>query len=121
MALTQKQMGRVTLDEFEAMAKRFSAALTVLRDAQAIMGPVLSQAQQDHLESRQAFLSAVQAAPPGPIQVVTRAEAMNSEVWRDGLNEEQQTYLESQRRGSGREKLLAAIRGEPKPETQEDA
>lgn len=103
MPLTAKQMSAITLGEFEEMAKRFGAALTVLRDAQALMGAQVSTAPQN---------AAPAPLKPSPIQVVTRAQAeADDTTWRQGLDDEQQAFLESQRRGSERSKLVEAMRG----------
>lgn len=106
-----RDMSAITLGEFEEMAKRFGAALTVLRDAQALMG-AQSPAAAPNVTPTPA------QARPTPIQVVTRAQAeADDTTWRQGLDDEQQAFLESQRRGSERSKLVEAMRGP----TQESA
>lgn len=108
MPLSPKQLAGVTLGEFEEMARRFGAALSVLKDAQGMLGGA-AQAAPVRVASPLA-----QAAPVA-IQQMSRADAEaaapDPDGWRAGLNSEQQAFLEEKRMTGERAKLLETMRG----------
>lgn len=73
--MTSVEMGQVTLSEFESMAERFSAALRVLKEAQALMGgmPTARPTPGAHPQLR----------PQPPVQALAPEAQKELDDWRN--------------------------------------
>ncbi len=98
--MTSVEMGQVTLSEFESMAARFSAALKVLHEAQALIG---GAPQVVHTAPYIQHLT--------PVETIARpANAPAAQPMR--ISPEAQAELDNWRNSAARAKLLEQFKPE---------
>lgn len=107
--MTSVEMGQVTLSEFESMAARFSAALKVLHEAQALIG---GPPQVVHT------VPYIQTSAVG--QMIETRPANAPAVQPTRISAEAQAELDAWRNSAARSKLMEQFKQTPEGDAHDD-